>query len=35
MSAVDNAKPLLQVDRLGVRMGVQQILHEVSLEVPR
>ena len=34
MSAVDNAKPLLQVDRLGVRMGVQQILHEVSLVVP-
>jgi len=34
MSAVDNAKPLLQVDRLGVRMGVQQILHEVSLKVP-
>ncbi len=34
MSAVDIAKPLLQVDRLGVRMGVQQILHEVSLEVP-
>ena len=34
MSAVDSVRPLLQVDRLGVRMGVQQILHEVSLEVP-
>ena len=34
MSAVDSPQPLLQVDRLGVRMGVQQILHEVSLEVP-
>ena len=34
MSAVDSVRPLLRVDRLGVRMGVQQILHEVSLEVP-
>ena len=28
------AQPALQVDRLVVRMGVQQILHEVSLQVP-